>query len=1007
MKKSILISYLIVLLISIQIFSQVQGKIHKVNNYDSRSFININNIYTDIHNTGLTDYGNFFFPTASGNYMGYATGFLFGVKLPNEEYPRVGGNYYVSGLQPGNINPDGTASDRNLNKFRVYRVRPDIFPGGPKVDLSYEAKSSGESEDIIRAEYENDWNSWPAQLGAPYNDINNDKIYEPGIDIPGVPGADQTLWYVANDLDSTLTKNLYGADPIGIEIQATIWAYNVNGTLGNTIFRKFRFINKSISQSNPAGITYDSMYVAMFSDADVVDYSDDVMGSDSTLGLSYIYNSKEPPENYWNGYPESSLGFQLLSGPVVDSPGDTAHLNGRIILNKKNLPATASMYLDRYNRDLNFSDPVLHGIAGSQQFYNMFRGRYPRSGNLYYDSLDQRSTRFIFDGDPVKGTGWFQKPNTLHDSRLGIASGSFTMAPGDTQEVVFAEYAIIAKDRISSVKTLRFGASVIKEFFNQRINIKDIPPVPMVKPTSDGSGITLDWGSSQSSVDSIENFDKNGFKFQGYNIYMMEYPLINFKDYILKIGHFDKIDNIKDIQGQVEDPVTGFPVKGIIQDGSDSGIKRKLVIPYDSLGNNHFVIGKTYYFGVTAYTYNPDQSLLNQSTESLVKIIPVIFRNDYSGKKYSDTLIVNHISGTGEDERIVIPIVTDPQLLSGDQYKVKFDTLSNGNLIWSLYDITSNKYVLNSQPVNDTVNVLSGLDLIVRGSKKFSGNNDVSIVRVNADPSNGFPYGYSVAGNNNNIDLLDAEQNLQLKFTGVPARGAENSNDTLIVSGGSIATIYNNDKTISKRIRIPFELWEVERNRQINVIIYSISDSLLGYNPPWGSGGTPLWYRIYPDVIASVATSYNPFAGTDIINENNPKLIKKIKLQGLWDTGDIIELIYQNPLTPADAYIFNSNPENQLNKISALPEDYILFQNYPNPFNPVTTIKYSIPRSGFVKLKIYNILGQEIESLVSEQQDKGFHQIVSNFTNLASGIYIYSLSVDGEYKMAKKMILLK
>ena len=976
------------------LFSQPVGKKLAINDNVSRSFININNIYTSVYNNGKTDTdNNFYFPTSSGVYMGFVAGFVFGIKIPNENYPRVGGSLYSSGLQPGFIKQDGTASDPASDKFRVYRVRADVYPGGPWVALSNE--KAGEADTAsIRLQYEKDWNQWPADLGAPFTDIDRDGIYNPAVDIPGVPGADQTLWYVANDLNSTLTRNFAGADPLGIEIQCTIWAYHVNGTLGNTIFRKFRFINKSNTSENPSGIVFDSMYVSLFSDADISDYENDIAGSDSSLGLCYMYNSSEPPESTDKGFPEPSLSIELLSGPIVDSPGDTAELNGRYIINKKNLLATATLYFDRYSTDENLKYP-----EGSQQYYNLMRGRYARTGTEYFDIVNQKATSFIYDGDPIKETGWFQKPNTFHDSVFGIASGPFTMAPGDTQEVVFAEYAVIAEDRISSVKSLRFSASVIRDFFNKKINIKNTPPPPYVSYSSNEKGIELDWNIRQSAIDSTENFNNNGYSFEGYNVYQLEYPNVNLKDYSLRLATFDKPDNVKNIQGIIMDPGTGYPIKGDIQFGRDSGIKRKIVISYDSLFTlNHLIIGKTYYYAVTAYTYNPDLTLINHSTESLITIIPVVFRGDYPGKKFADTLTVNHISGRGDETESVIPIVTDPVLLSGDQYRVTFDTLNSGELVWNLYDVTKKQEVLKRHKLNDTVSVISGVKLIVKGSRGAPSFGNGSNSYDNGDRYLG---GYAPFSANDKADIESKYQDLEFRFTGVPVSGATDPDDTLIVSRGSIATIYNSARTIARKIRIPFELWEVERNRQINVIVRS-------YSRLWAYEGIPLWYSINAgDYITSVATSYNPFAGANEINYENPHIVWDINLYGNWKTGDILRLHFDNPLTSSDEYIFNTDPLNQLKIQSSIPDKYVLYQNYPNPFNPITTIKYSIPQTGYVKVIIYNILGQEVGSFVNLRQAKGGHQLPVNLSNFASGVYIYTLNVNGEFKIAKKMVLIK
>ena len=91
---------------------------------------------------------------------------------------------------------------------------------------------------------------------------------------------------------------------------------------------------------------------------------------------------------------------------------------------------------------------------------------------------------------------------------------------------------------------------------------------------------------------------------------------------------------------------------------------------------------------------------------------------------------------------------------------------------------------------------------------------------------------------------------------------------------------------------------------------------------------------------------------------------------------------------------------------SSLPSSYSLEQNYPNPFNPSTVIKYAIKADGFVTLKVYDILGNEVANLVNERQSQGTYTINFNADKLSSGVYIYKLQA-GSYSAAKKMLLVR
>ena len=91
---------------------------------------------------------------------------------------------------------------------------------------------------------------------------------------------------------------------------------------------------------------------------------------------------------------------------------------------------------------------------------------------------------------------------------------------------------------------------------------------------------------------------------------------------------------------------------------------------------------------------------------------------------------------------------------------------------------------------------------------------------------------------------------------------------------------------------------------------------------------------------------------------------------------------------------------------SKIPDNYLLEQNYPNPFNPSTNIEFSIPKSEYIELKVYNIVGEEISTLVSKKLNPGNHMYTFDGKNLASGIYYYQL-VAGDFREVKKMILLR
>jgi Secretion system C-terminal sorting domain len=91
--------------------------------------------------------------------------------------------------------------------------------------------------------------------------------------------------------------------------------------------------------------------------------------------------------------------------------------------------------------------------------------------------------------------------------------------------------------------------------------------------------------------------------------------------------------------------------------------------------------------------------------------------------------------------------------------------------------------------------------------------------------------------------------------------------------------------------------------------------------------------------------------------------------------------------------------------------EYILHQNYPNPFNPSTTIKYQLSSSGIVTLKVYDILGREVTTLVNGFKSEGSYEISFDAKNLSSGVYIYRVTVSNNGRIlftdSKQMLLMK
>ena len=106
------------------------------------------------------------------------------------------------------------------------------------------------------------------------------------------------------------------------------------------------------------------------------------------------------------------------------------------------------------------------------------------------------------------------------------------------------------------------------------------------------------------------------------------------------------------------------------------------------------------------------------------------------------------------------------------------------------------------------------------------------------------------------------------------------------------------------------------------------------------------------------------------------------------------------------ADVYRKDEVSGIKTIETFPNNFILYQNYPNPFNPATKIEYQIPQRSFVTINIYDVLGNEIVSLVNEEKSAGSYEVEFNGNDLPSGIYFYQLQ-EGNFLDTKKMVLIK
>ena len=720
------------------------------------TFFNINSWKIHMENQGFfawngTSHGS------AGNYpkgMGsviFAEGILWGVKV-DDKYGvdangeiltdgsgggtprvRVNGSMYNTGLKAGKVLRD--ASGRVLNKNysenyreqQIWRVRKNWNTADLRGDIAIlkDADPTTLTDAQIAAgksQYEHDWKDWPADEGAPYDDVNNDGAYTAATwnaetsswdgDIPGIPGADQTIWTVANDLPDEFTGGAtvsvseggWGSPPIGFEIQITLWGYDFpfSNPLSSMMFKRAR-INYVGLPGGPATAKLDTVYFTQWSDPDLGTYTDDYVGSDTTLSLGYVYNGNTFDDQFFSSYgsPVPAAGYDFLEGPKIDADSNLATGPGG---KETTLGMTSFVY---FAAGSSVSDPSTKVYVGTLQWFNLMEGFLPRpeypTQQPFVDPITGLAEKFVLAGDPPSGAGWIDgiilPPG---DRRLVMNTGPFQMVIGDTQDVVVGLIGGMGGDNLSSITVLKYNDIFAQFAYDNNFSLPTPPKAPVVS-TFEGDGyITLNWAET-AAYEQTENVVNKGFKFEGYKVYQLPNALAAGSDGVL-INQFDVANSVLVITEKEVDPATGLILEKPAHVGSDNGISRVVVVKTDALRNRPITNDRPYHFGISAYSYLEDNANSPfKSLESSMTVVSVTPKVADPGTAYTvdsgDHIDMTHSAGTSDGLGRVT--VIDPGVLTGQDYEVTFaeDTVTGsvtkGSILWNVTNKTSGAKVLS------------------------------------------------------------------------------------------------------------------------------------------------------------------------------------------------------------------------------------------------------------------------------------------------------------------------
>ena len=690
----------------------------KANINPAQSVMNINNITSWVGQDGFHDWvvassWNGAYPKGASVGAIFAEGIVWGGKVSDggSQLVRVNGNTYGTGCAP---------------ITRVFRVRPDYATG----DLSSDAASffdkplgSVTESDIqqIRDQYATDWAEWPADEGALYKDVNENGQYDPDVDVPGIPGAAQTLFVKYDDSKSTAN---YGSIPIGLEVSETYWAYAYSGALGNVIYKKVDIVYTGTPTSAPNS-RVDSMFIVQWADSDLGNAGDDFAGCDTSLNLGYSYNSSAIDATYESaGYVPPAIGYDFLQGvsQFTGNPADSAIFNlkwrkGYKYVNEK--PMSSFVY---FAAGGSWEDPGFD-YDGTLEFYNLMRGRlpipsYPSSVKFPEAAATYTPTgAFLLPGDPVEGTGKLDgSVDTPGDRRLMVTNGPITMTLGDTAQVVVALVGAFGSDYLNSVTQLKQNDATAQIVFDQLFKLPSLEP-PAVSVTPMPNSVILNWGNNQQSISNIESFEDQNYKFEGYLVYQLPTPSSSIEEGVL-LDNYDVVNGVTAVYDTTTDKF-GTSVPELVVPGTDNGLKRYIQITEDAIRGGSLKDGQTYYFAVVAYAVNPSPLLPFHALKSSAVTLTVTPQQPQPGVRYSsvvgDTLSATHDTGTSDGS--VIPIVIDPSQTTGDSYKVTFENVE-GQVVWNVTNTTTGTVSasgITNQSNNSEYPIVDGVMVKVTG----------------------------------------------------------------------------------------------------------------------------------------------------------------------------------------------------------------------------------------------------------------------------------------------------
>ncbi len=369
----------------------------------------------------------FEWPKGSGKHARYASGLWIGALVNG--VPRVTTAAYDNEYYPGYTNNSSVPQGRNDSNYHIYNM--NLGSAGTDRQL-WPNSLLGNSDQGAPVYFDTLTGSWkPLDFGS------------------------QTMFYSYTDSYPESHKNFInggGSTPLKADVKQLNFSLDVPGVLGNVIFSQYTIINRSSSVWHDA-------YFTMWSDDDLGESFDDMVGCDSALGLGYTYNGTNNDPVYGIAVP--AVGFVMLKGAYLF----TGNVNDTVHFCRNKTRVSMNRYRDLGMSVFNFAvnaNPYFHDPEDTEQSYNLLKGLHTDGSPIFHP--EGFITTLPYSGDPVTQTGW--NAADAEDYRMYVTTGPVDLNPGDTQVIVTAQVIALGTSYLNSITELRLYAAELREFYN-------------------------------------------------------------------------------------------------------------------------------------------------------------------------------------------------------------------------------------------------------------------------------------------------------------------------------------------------------------------------------------------------------------------------------------------------------------------------------------------------------------------------------------------------------------